>query len=158
MAAKVIDLGPQSTVIRAACELCFEVVAAAGRTLRDVSDTEKIVEFRSSYRGREVVTVERVLLERPTRITYEWLKGPLAEVHETISFSYAGGNTTLTYAGWFLPRPGTLGRLTGRLVVKSAFERLVREHLEEAKDIAQRRAARSRVYPAEATGPDNQRR
>lgn len=135
-------------VVRAPQELCFEVVAAAGRKLRDVSDTEKIVEFRTKNRGREVITVERLLLERPNRITYEWLEGPLPEVSETISFSYADGATTLTYAGSFAVRGGALRRLIGRLWIKPVFDRLVREHLEEAKDIAERRAARSRVFPS----------
>lgn len=44
-----------------------------------------------------------------------------------------------------LTRPGTLGWAIGLLRVKPLFDRLVGEHLQQAKDLSEKRAARSKV-------------
>lgn len=142
-----IVLSRQAITVAAPRELCFDVVATAGRKLEDVSETEKIVEFKSDYLGRAVTTIERVVLERPDRISYEWLEGPLPEVRESISFrEQPDGATELIYDGWFAPGRGVVGWLVGRFKIKRIFDQLVREHLDQARELAERRAARSRVY------------
>ena len=142
-----IKLRTQSVVATAPQELCFEVVAAAGRTVEEVSPSERIVEFTTTYRGRDVVTLERLRLERPARIDYEWVKGPLPEVRESIAFSTEGENDTrITYDGIFDVTGGPLARVAARLWIKPRFERVVLEHLEDAKRIAERRSRRSHVY------------
>lgn len=127
--------------------LCFEVVAAAGRVKEKRSDIERVVEFTSDFKGREVVTVELVRLEPPDRIRYQWLEGPLPYVEEQISFEQTGSDTTdLVYEGRFAVSRGLGGWMVGRLWIKRHFDRLVLEHLEYGKEVAERRAERSRVH------------
>ncbi len=151
-----IKLRTQSVVASAPQALCFEVVAAAGRVIEEASPTDRIVEFKTTYRGREVVTIERLHLEPATRIDYEWIKGPLPEVRESIAFSADGDNRTrITYEGVFDVTGWLFARIIARLSIKPTFERLVLEHLEEAKDVAERRARRSHVHRQENDHPDN---
>lgn len=140
-------LRQQDIVVNAAQELCFEVVAAAGRRLEERSETEWVVEYLTEAGGREIKTVELLTLERPRAIHYRWLEGPLAKVSETIRFSPANRDRTkLTYSGTFSVGKGPLGWFMGLFRVKPLFERVVREHLEQAKEIAEKRAERSRVH------------
>jgi hypothetical protein len=149
-----IGLKERRVRVRAPRALCFDVVGAAGTTRRVLSETEKIVEFRTDYRGREIVTLERLVLDRPARIDYRWIEGPLPEVTETISFEELGPRTTdMIYRGRFAPRRGPLQWLLGRLVVKPAFDRLVLEHLNQGKEVAERRAARSKLHPVAGDPP-----
>jgi uncharacterized protein YndB with AHSA1/START domain len=72
-----VKLRQQTIVIDAPPELCFEVVAAAGRRLEKRSDTGWVVEFTTAAGDREFRTVELLTLDRPRSIHYRWLKGPL---------------------------------------------------------------------------------
>ncbi len=142
-----IELATRSVTAAAPRALCFEVVAAAGRVVEEVSRDERLVEFKTTYRGRDVVTVERLQLHRPERIDYEWVKGPLPFVRESITFSEDGPrHTTITYRGSFDVHGALLRRLVARLWIKRAFERIVGEHLDDAKQMSEKRARRSRVY------------
>ncbi len=150
-----IKLRAQSVVADAPQELCFEVVAAAGRKVEEISPTERLVEFKTSYRGREVVTIERLVLREPARIDYEWLKGPLPYVRESIAFVPNGGErTSIFYEGEFEVAGGLVARLIARLWIRSSFERIVLEHLEDAKRIAEQRAERSHVHRREHNASD----
>ncbi len=145
-----IKLRTQSVVADAPQGLCFEVVASAGRIVEEISATERLVEYKTDYRGREVVTIERLRLGPPSRIDYEWVKGPLPEVLESISFASENGDaTSIVYEGTFDVTGGVLARLAARLWVKRSFERIVLEHLEVAKELAERRAQRSHIYRRE---------
>lgn len=142
-----MKLRPQDIVVNAAQLLCFEVVAAAGRRLEKRSETEWVVEYVTEAGGREVKTVELLTLDRPRAIHYRWLEGPLAEVKETIRFSSVNGDKTkVSYSGTFSVGKGPLGWLVGLFRVKPVFERVVREHLAQAKAVAEKRAQRSRVH------------
>ncbi len=142
-----MKLSDQAVVINAPRELCFEVVAAAGRRLEKRSDTEWIVEFMTEAGSGRVRTVELLTLDRPRAIRYRWLEGPLLNVEETIGFTAIDENTTrLAYRGAFSPGWGPLRLVFGRLRVKPLFDRLVREHLQQAKEIAEKRAARTMVH------------
>jgi hypothetical protein len=148
-----VKLSDQSVVVNAPRELCFEVVAAAGRPLEKRSEKEWVVEFTTPVRGRELRTVELLHLERPIAIHYRWLKGPLPEVRETIQFIALDDNKTrLTYSGSFSVGKGLLGWVIGRLRVKPLFDHLVLEHLRQAKDVAERRATRTKVHPRPTEG------
>lgn len=148
-----MELCAQSAVIRAPQELCFEVVAAAGRRLEKRSKNEWVVEFTTRVGDRTVTTVELLILDRPTSIDYRWLEGPLPEVEETISFSALDAATTrLDYRGTFRLGRGLLGWLIGVVRVKPLFDRLVAEHLEQAKEVAEARAARSQVHATKRRG------
>ncbi len=153
-----IRLRTQSVMASAPQELCFEVVAAAGRKVEETSPTERLVEFKTTYRGREVVTLERLRLEPPARIDYEWVKGPLPEVRESIAFSTDSENRTrITYDGIFDVTGSPLARLVARVWIKPTFERIVREHLEDAKRVAESRARRSHIYRQDSNDIDNNR-
>jgi hypothetical protein len=150
-----MDIGLKDRCVRVEAPrgLCFEVVAGAGRTRDVLSETERIVEFRTDYKGREVVTLERIELDPPVSIDYRWIEGPLPDVTETISFEEVGPRTTdMRYRGRFAPRRGPFSWLVGRFVIKPAFDRLVLELLNQAKEVAERRAARSRLYGASGAG------
>lgn len=150
-----IKLRTQSVRANAPQELCFEVVAAAGRKVEEISPTERLVEFKTSYRGREVVTLERLVLRKPARIDYEWVKGPLPYVRESIAFvPKSGGPTSIVYEGEFDVAGALVARLIARLWIKSRFERIVLEHLEDAKRIAEQRAEGSHVHRRERNAPD----
>lgn len=153
-----IKLQTQSVMATAPQELCFEVVAAAGRKVEEISPTERVVEFKTTYRGREVVTLERLHQEPPALIDYEWVKGPLPQVRESIAFTTEGENRPrITYNGVFDVTGGPLARIAARLWIKPTFERIVLEHLEDAKRIAERRACRSHIYRQDNNDTDNNR-
>jgi len=143
----VVKLSQQDIVIDAHPELCFEVVAAAGRRLEKRSETEWLVEFTTEAGGREIRTVELLTLERPRAIHYRWIEGPLPEVAETIRFTEVDGDKTkLTYSGTFSVGKGALGWLFGLFRVKPLFDRLVKEHLHQAKEVAEERATRTNLH------------
>ena len=75
---RTIRLKKQRVSVAAPQALCFEVVAAAGRVREKRSNTEKVVEFTSDYKGREVVTVELVLLDRGSLLDQAQLRPPRA--------------------------------------------------------------------------------
>ncbi len=153
-----IKLKTQSITATAPQALCFEVVAAAGRKVEEISPNERLVEFKTTNRGREVVTLERLRLDPPARIDYEWVKGPLPEVRESITFSIDGENRTrITYEGAVDVTGGLLARIAARLWIKPTFERVVLQHLEAAKDIAERRALRSHIYRQDSNEIDDNR-
>ncbi|MGH2808116.1 MAG: hypothetical protein ACRDKT_12680 [Actinomycetota bacterium] len=143
-----IRLRTQHVEIHAPRELCFEVVASAGRIIEKRSETQHVVEFVTETGGKTVRTVELVELNRPYKIGYRWLEGPLKSVQEEIVFEeIERDRTRLAYDGSFAGR-GSRHWLVDRLWIKPLFDREVRRHLENAKQIAEKRAARSRVYPS----------
>lgn len=144
-----MKLSDQSIVVDAPRELCLEVVAAAGRRLEKHSEKEWVVEFTTLADDRQFRTVELLTIERPSVIHYRWLEGPLPEVRETIRFVPLDHNRTrLAYSGTFSVGRGLLGSVIGR----RRFDRLVLEHLQQAKEVAERRAMRTRVHPRSTEG------
>ena len=140
---KPIALKTQRVHVHAPRQLCFEVVASAGRVVKEVSDGTKIVRFDTAYRGRTITTMERVSLQPPEHISYEWIEGPLQNVRERITFDTMGpSQTDLVYEGSF----ESSRAWPVRLWIKRVYDRLVREHLMQAKELSERRAERSRVY------------
>ncbi len=144
---RTISLNRQTIEVDAPRELVFEVVASAGKKVRDV-DQGKVVEFETQWRDRSIKTVEEVRLDPPGEIRYRWLEGPLQNVVEKIVFDSKGAsNTKMTYTGTFESDRGIAGWVRSYMFVRPAFDRLVREHLLEGKRIAETRAKRSRVHP-----------
>lgn len=133
--------------MRAAPEICFQVVASAGRVIESRPDGERLVEFEATVDGKRIVTKELVRANEPDRIDYRWVEGPLPAVEETIAILPAEGGATLRYEGRFaVDAPWPL-RLFARRWVAKKFSRAVHDHLLEAKEIAEQRASRSRLYP-----------
>lgn len=144
---RLYELPRDEVFVRAAPEISFQVVASAGRVIERYPDGERLVEFEATVDGKRIVTKELVRGHEPDRIDYRWVEGPLPAVEETIFVARADGGATLSYEGRFaVDAPWPLRPLARRLVAKK-FARAVHEHLLEAKEIAEQRASRSRVYP-----------
>jgi hypothetical protein len=148
---RVIRLATHRVEVAAPRGLTFEVVASAGKTLEKRSDCERIVEFVTKAGDRKVRTLERLRLDFPRDIHYEWLEGPLPRVSESITFLETGpGATEMVYEGVFSMGRGLIRHAVGHLKVKPLFDRLALEHLLAGKEIAERRPERSHLYPKQA--------
>lgn len=135
--------------VRAVPEICFEVIASAGREIERAPGGERLVAFRVET-GRRVVETKEILRAREhDRIDYRWVEGPLPFVEETIFIDPAPGGAVLRYEGRFAVDAPALVRPVARWWIARVFARAVRAHLSEAKTIAEQRAARSRLYPRE---------
>ncbi len=142
-------LRQQSVTVTAPRELVYEVVAAAGRTVGNL-EYGRLVEFETSWRGETIKTFEAVTLDPPRRIGYRWVVGPLDGVSEEILFEEGADHTTeMMYRGCFGTPDGLLGWFRGALVVRPIFNKLVTEHLAEAKLMAESRASRTNIYKHE---------
>jgi len=143
---KTLRLRRQIVEVDAPQKLVFEIVASAGKTVGR-NDAAQLVEFETEWRGRVMKTVEEVRPEFPREIAYRWVKGPLEEVEERIRFEAVTDDVTrVVYTGNIGAGRGVVGRLRTLLFVRPVFNRLVREHLEEGRRIAEKRAQRSRVH------------
>ncbi len=143
---RTLKLKQQTVAVEAPRELVFEVVASAGKTVGE-TDGAKLVEFETEWQQRVIKTTEEVRLDPPREIAYRWVEGPLEHVEERISFeSHTDGSTLMTYSGEIGAGRGIAGWLRTAIVVRPVFNRLVREHLEEGKRLAERRARRSQLY------------
>ncbi|MGH2820435.1 MAG: hypothetical protein ACRDJ5_07265 [Actinomycetota bacterium] len=140
-----IPLHEQHVTAHASGSLCFEVVASAGKVLEQRSDDEKVVEFVTERAGRRIRTVELLKLFPPDRIEYSWLEGPLPRVEEEIELKERGDETLIAYRGAFWVR-GPRGWIAGRTRIKHSFEAEVLEHLNQAKEISEARAARTHIH------------
>jgi len=90
--------------------------------------------------GRDVaVTVEGVVLERPTRIGFRLVRGPVPHVVEEFVFDEVDGATRLTYTGELGTDLWALGRAWGARVAP-VWEEAVRRSLVQIRDAAERRA------------------
>jgi hypothetical protein len=152
MGRTVRSLGPRSWHIAADREIVFDVIAGPylGRTPRALEDKLQVWE-----RGSDMVlaahltpvkcgvttTLETVRFERPERIDFRVVRGPVPHVVESFVLETAEGGTSLTWEGelgtdfWFL------GSWWGNLVARS-WEKAVRSSLEVVLAEAERRARR----------------
>lgn len=113
------------------------------------------MEFETHARGKRFRTRELVRLDEPSRrIDYTWIEGPLPFVEETIAVQpLLDGSSELHYQGRYATGRGPIKCLLGKIFVRGAFDRAVREHLAEAKAVAERRAVRSKVFPPTRENP-----
>lgn len=150
---RLYELPAETLAVRAAPEICFQVISSAGPTLERYPNGDRLVEFEATVKGSRIVTKELVRTSEPGRIDYEWIEGPLPIVEETIHIDgTGGGETTLRYEGRFaVAAPWPLRWFVARSVARR-FAAAVHEHLVEAKRLAELRADRSRLYPRRSTG------
>lgn len=145
------DLGPITLRIAAPRDLVFETVSAPylGRmpaSLKGKIDilerTENLVValHRTPLPLRDAVTVETVAFERPGRVRFELLRGPVPYVKEEFLLEERDGETEFTYRGKLGADLWALGRLYGGRIVKPVWEDVVRRSLEEVKQAAEERA------------------
>ncbi len=150
---RVRPLGPIRMHVAASPETVFDVVAAPylGRTPRAMQDKIEVLE-----RGSDLVlaahftragfltatTVETVRFERPHRVHFRLLRGPVPHVLETFELGPAAdGGTDFEYIGELGTDFGPVGAWWGG-VVADTWVRTVEESLEGIRAEAERRGSR----------------
>jgi hypothetical protein len=147
---QIRPLGPINRVIAASPETVFDVIAEPylGRTPRAMQDKLRVLE-----RGADMVlaahfttvgrlttkTVETVRFERPQRVTFRLVTGPVPHVLETYELNATPTGTAFSYTGEIGADLWQLGRWwTDR--VAQPWERAVAHSLDTIKTEAERRA------------------
>ena len=143
-------LGPITLLVAAPRDTVYDVVAAPylertpkalGSKLEVLERGEDVVlaaHYTPAY-GLTATTVETVRFERPERVHFRLVHGPVPHVLETFELREIGEGTELVYSGelgtdlWFP------GQLWGAAVART-WEATVRSSLEGIRDEAERRA------------------
>ena len=144
-------LGPLSWTIAAPRELVFEVISAPylSRTPRALAHKLRVLERSENMVLAEhftplgplvTTTVETVRFERPERVHFRLLRGPVPYVVETFELSEIDDRTRLEYSGELGTDLWALGRLWGSATAH-VWEATVRRSLDAVKTEAERRAA-----------------
>jgi hypothetical protein len=144
-------LGPITLRLAAPRESVFDVIAAPylGRTPRALRSKLDVLE-----RGEDVVlaahhtpaygltatTVETVRFERPERVHFRLVRGPVPHVRETFELHEVADGTELVYSGELGTDLWLAGQLWGTAVART-WEATVRSSLEGIRAEAERRAA-----------------
>ena len=147
-------LGPRRVAIAAPREVVFDVIAGPyHRTPRAMREKLEVLERAGDMVlaahhtalafGQRATTVETVRFERPERIGFRLVRGPVPHVVETFELTEAGGATELLYTGELGTDLWGLGARWGDLVARS-WERTVDASLAAAREEAER-LARSRA-------------
>src|SRR5919106_5618395 len=144
-------LGPIALAIAAPPDVVFDVIAAPylGRTPRAMRGKLEVLERGSDLvlaahhtrlaPGLTVTTVETVRFERPQRISFRLVKGPVPHVLETYELRGRDGSTAFEYRGELGTDLWALGSVWGDRVAP-AWEGTVAHSLQEIKSEAERRA------------------
>ena len=144
-------LGPIALDIAAPPEIVFDVIAAPylGRTPRALQSKLEVIErgsdlvlaahFTPVAPGLTVTTVETVRFERPGRVTFRLVKGPVPHVVERYELHASGSGTAFEYRGEMGTDLWALGTWWGSVVAPS-WERTVLNSLEGIRTEAERRA------------------
>jgi hypothetical protein len=155
---RIRSLGPRTWDIAAGRELVFDVIALPylGRTPHALEDKLQVWE-----RGSDMVlaahftpvkcgvatTLETVRFERPERIDFRVVRGPVPHVVESFVLSETEAGTRLTWSGELGTDFWGLGAWWGNRVAR-AWDEAVRASLEAVVTEAERRAS-----VAERTSP-----
>ncbi len=144
-------LGPIRASIAAPADTVFDVIAApylrrtprAMRAKLEVlergSDMVLAAHFTPLGRGLTVTTVETVRFERPDRITFRLLRGPVPHLTETFELHESDDGTELEYRGELGTDLWQLGSCWGALVAQQ-WTRAVQQSLPSIRTEAERRA------------------
>jgi Polyketide cyclase / dehydrase and lipid transport len=154
----VRPLGPFTTEIAAPREIVFDVIAdpylrptprALASKLRVVERGEDMVLAEHFTRAGLLVTttLETVRFERPERIHFRLVRGPVPYVVEEFHLRATADGTALDYRGELGADLWALGRAWASLVAPR-WELAVRESLASVRVEAHRRAARRRSTSA----------
>lgn len=146
------SLGPISVRIRAPRELVFDVISAPYLGKMPASMGGKIeilarhgdlvvASHRTPLPVGDAITIESVELERPERVTFKLLRGPVPHVQEEFLLEDRDGETRFTYTGELAADLWALGRLYGGRIVKPKWEQVVRDSLAQVKAASEERAA-----------------
>jgi hypothetical protein len=148
---RVLPLGPMRVSIAAPPETVFDVIAApylrrtprAMRAKLDVlergSDMVLAAHFTPLGAGLTVTTLETIRFERPERVAFRLLRGPVPSLIETFELRQTDDGTELEYRGELGTDLWRLGSWWGALVARP-WERTVAESLPGIRTEAERRA------------------
>lgn len=144
------SLGPLVQAIAAPAEVVFDVIAAPylGRTPRALADKLEVWErgsdmvlaahFTKVKRGT-TTTLETVRFQRPYRVDFRLVRGPVPHLAEAFLLDQTDEGTTLTWRGELATDGWALGVWWGGRVA-SAWTRVVQASLLEIQAEAERRA------------------
>ena len=152
-------LGPFAVEIAAAPAVVFDVIAEPylGRTPRAMAAKLRVVErgtdvalaehFTPVLGGRlSVTTMELVTFDRPQRIGFRLVRGPVPHVAEEFALAEHDGATRLEYSGELGTDVGAAGQWwAGR--VAAAWEAAVRSSFAGIRTEAERRASPGTADP-----------
>jgi len=144
-------LGPMTFRIAAPRDVVFDVVSNPylGRTPRAMRAKLEVLErgedvvlaahYTRAY-GLTATTVETVRFERPERVHFRLVRGPVPHVLETFELREIDGETELEYTGELGTDLWMLGQLWGAAVART-WEATVASSLEAVRAEAERRAS-----------------
>ena len=147
---RVRPLGPLTWEIRAPRETVFDVIADPylGRTPQALQDKLQVWErgsdmvlaaHRTPVTCGTATTVETVRFERPARIDFRVVRGPVPHLSESFTLDEAPTGTTLTWSGELGTDLWAVGSWWGNRVSR-AWDKAVRSSLDAIVDEAERRA------------------
>jgi Polyketide cyclase / dehydrase and lipid transport len=149
---RVRPLGPFGVEVGAPATTVFDVIAAPylGRTPRAMSGKLRVLErgadmvlaehYTPVHHGRlTAVTLETVAFDRPHRIVFRLVRGPVPYITEEFALTEQAGATRLDYSGELGTDFGAVGRWWGDRVA-AAWEAAVRSSLAGVQAESERRA------------------
>jgi Polyketide cyclase / dehydrase and lipid transport len=149
---RVRPLGPYSVTVAAPAETVFDVIAAPylGRTPRAMAGKLRVLErgtdmvlaehYTSIHGGKlTAVTLETVRFDRPHRVSFRLVRGPVPHVTEEFTLTGQHGATVLAYDGEIGADFGRAGQWWASRVA-AAWEGAVRKSFAAIQTEAERRA------------------
>ena len=149
---RVRPLGPFGVDIAAPAETVFDVIAAPylGRTPRAMSGKLMVLErgadmvlaehYTPVHGGRlTAATLETVSFDRPRRVSFRLVRGPVPEITEEFTLTEGDGKTRLDYSGELGTDFGAAGQWWAERVA-AAWESVVRSSFKSIRAEAERRA------------------
>jgi hypothetical protein len=142
-------LGPLRRQVRAPRQRVFDLIASPylQRTPRALEEKLHVIErgsdmvlaahFTPIGRRLRATTIETVRFERPHRVSFRLLRGPVPEVVESFTLEEANGETGLEYRGTVATDLWALGDRWGRVVARR-WEDAVTRTLDSVQAEAQR--------------------
>jgi len=156
---RVRTLGPLSVEIAAPAATVFDVIAAPylGRTPRAMSGKLKVLQrgtdmvlaehYTPVHGGRlTATTLETITFDRPRRVAFRLLRGPVPELTEEFILTEGSGTTRLDYSGELGTDFGAAGRWWADRVAV-AWEGAVRSSFKAIRTEAERRSEPRQARP-----------
>jgi hypothetical protein len=156
------QLGPIEIRIAAPRDLVLEMISAPylGRTpgpsgieVLARSDDLAVAVHHTKVHFYTARTVEVVEFDPPAGVGFRHLTGPVPYAVEQFALEETDGVTELRYGGEVGIDFFFLGRIAGRHWVRPQWERAVREHLDDLKQRAEKRAAFRRSRGSSQVSP-----
>lgn len=148
-------LGPLGVEVEAQVDTVFDVISEPylGRTPRALAAKLRVVErgegmvlaehYTRVWPGLNALTVETVVFERPRRVSFRLVRGPVPYVREQFALDDVGGSTIVEYSGELGTDLGVAGSWWGQLVARQ-WEQTVRTSMDSIKAEAERRTRAKR--------------